>query len=144
MADSFVSRFGCYTIIWDTTERPLAWAIALTNLYAITEERHQGVIGGRTQTAVAVGFEDVAALIGIAPVTPCVPGCAAATRVESRRADRPPAVRPSFPFDQGRPGWSAGGFSDRAPTTNGRCTAGQVRLAHQSACLAEPRPAIGP
>ena len=22
MADSFVSRFGCYTIIWDTTRKP--------------------------------------------------------------------------------------------------------------------------
>ena len=24
MADSFVSRFGCYTIIWDTTRRATA------------------------------------------------------------------------------------------------------------------------
>lgn len=45
--------------------RPWAWAIALTIVYAITDELHQGVVGGRTQAAVDVGFDTAGALIAI-------------------------------------------------------------------------------
>jgi len=45
--------------------RPWAWAIVLTILYAITDELHQGVVGGRTQAAADVGFDAAGALIAI-------------------------------------------------------------------------------
>ena len=46
--------------------RPAAWAIALTVLYAITDELHQGAVDGRHASAVDVGIDAVGALVAVA------------------------------------------------------------------------------
>jgi VanZ family protein len=46
--------------------RPLAWAFALTVLYAATDELHQGFVAGRHLSAVDVGIDATGALIALA------------------------------------------------------------------------------
>jgi VanZ family protein len=48
--------------------RPWAWALALTILYAVSDEIHQGVVSGRHASPVDVGIDAVGALIAIARV----------------------------------------------------------------------------
>src|SRR5665811_806698 len=45
--------------------RPPAWALALTVLYAITDELHQGGVIGRHAAAVDVGIDATGALIAV-------------------------------------------------------------------------------
>jgi VanZ family protein len=45
--------------------RPAAWALALTVLYAISDELHQGAVDGRHASALDVGFDSVGAVIAI-------------------------------------------------------------------------------
>ena len=48
--------------------RPWAWALALTVLYAVTDELHQGGVAGRHASAVDVGIDAAGALIAVAAV----------------------------------------------------------------------------
>jgi len=48
--------------------RPWAWAIALTVLYAITDELHQGTVAGRTASPVDVAIDTAGVLIAVALV----------------------------------------------------------------------------
>lgn len=48
--------------------RPWAWALALTVLYAITDELHQGGVTGRNASAVDVGIDAAGALFAVAAV----------------------------------------------------------------------------
>ena len=48
--------------------RPWAWALALTVLYAITDELHQGGVAGRHPSAVDVGIDAAGALIAVVAV----------------------------------------------------------------------------
>ena len=48
--------------------RPGAWAMALTALYAITDELHQGAVIGRHASPVDVGIDTAGALIAIGAV----------------------------------------------------------------------------
>jgi VanZ family protein len=48
--------------------RPSAWAVALTVLYAITDEIHQGGVVGRYASAVDVGIDAAGALIAVSAV----------------------------------------------------------------------------
>ena len=49
--------------------RPWAWAVALTVLYAIFDELHQGVVVGRYASIVDVGIDAAGAVIAVAVVT---------------------------------------------------------------------------
>jgi len=53
-----------------TTARPQpwAWALALTVLYAITDELHQGGVAGRDASAGDVGIDAAGALLALAAV----------------------------------------------------------------------------
>ena len=53
------------TMAW---HRPWAWAQALTVLYAVTDEFHQGFVAGRHPSAVDVGIDAAGALIAIVAV----------------------------------------------------------------------------
>jgi VanZ family protein len=53
------------TTVWP---RPSAWALALTVLYAVSDEIHQGVVSGRHASAVDVGIDAAGALIAVAGV----------------------------------------------------------------------------
>jgi VanZ family protein len=46
--------------------RPWAWALALTVLYAITDELHQGGVTGRFASIVDVGIDAAGAVLAIA------------------------------------------------------------------------------
>ena len=48
--------------------RSATWAAALTILYAITDELHQGTVAGRHASPVDVGFDAVGAVIAILAV----------------------------------------------------------------------------
>jgi len=48
--------------------RPPAWALALTVLYAITDELHQGGVIGRHPSAVDIGIDAVGALVALVAV----------------------------------------------------------------------------
>jgi VanZ family protein len=48
--------------------RPWAWALALAVLYAVTDELHQGFVGGRHPSPVDVGIDAAGALIAIVAV----------------------------------------------------------------------------
>jgi VanZ family protein len=48
--------------------RPAAWAIALTVLYAITDELHQGAVDGRHASAVDVGIDAIGAIVAVAVI----------------------------------------------------------------------------
>jgi VanZ family protein len=48
--------------------RPWAWALALTVLYAVTDELHQGGVTGRHPSAVDVGIDAAGALIAVVAV----------------------------------------------------------------------------
>jgi VanZ family protein len=48
--------------------RPWAWALALTVLYAITDELHQGGVIGRHAAAVDVGIDAAGALVALVAV----------------------------------------------------------------------------
>jgi VanZ family protein len=45
---------------------PWAWALALTVLYAVTDELHQGVVSGRHASPVDVGVDALGAVIAVA------------------------------------------------------------------------------
>ena len=45
---------------------PWAWALAITVLYAISDEIHQGFVAGRGASAVDVGFDAIGALLAVA------------------------------------------------------------------------------
>ncbi len=49
--------------------RPWAWAIALTVLYAIVDELHQGLVTGRYASIVDVAIDAAGAVIAVAVVT---------------------------------------------------------------------------
>jgi VanZ family protein len=51
-----------------TLRRPWAWALALTILYAITDELHQAFVPGRTASGQDVGIDGAGALIAVAIV----------------------------------------------------------------------------
>jgi VanZ family protein len=51
-----------------TLRRPWAWALALTILYAITDELHQALVPGRTASGQDVGIDAAGALIAVAIV----------------------------------------------------------------------------
>jgi len=51
-----------------TWRRPLAWALALAILYAISDELHQGFVAGRHPSPVDVGIDAVGALIAVVAV----------------------------------------------------------------------------
>ena len=51
-----------------TLRRPWAWALALTILYAITDELHQAFVPGRTASGQDVGIDAAGALIAVAIV----------------------------------------------------------------------------
>jgi VanZ family protein len=48
--------------------RPWAWALACTLLYAITDEFHQGLVNGRTASAVDVAIDTAGAVIAVVGV----------------------------------------------------------------------------
>jgi VanZ family protein len=48
--------------------RPWAWAMALTVLYAVTDELHQGFVTGRHPSAVDVGIDAAGALIAVVAI----------------------------------------------------------------------------
>lgn len=48
--------------------RPAMWAIALTVLYAISDELHQGAVDGRHASALDVGFDSVGAVVAVAVI----------------------------------------------------------------------------
>jgi len=48
--------------------RPSAWALALTVLYAATDELHQGFVAGRHPSALDVGIDATGALIAVVAV----------------------------------------------------------------------------
>lgn len=48
-----------------TWPRPWAWALALTILYAITDEFHQGLVAGRHPSAVDIGIDAFGALVAV-------------------------------------------------------------------------------
>jgi len=48
--------------------RPSAWALALTVLYAATDELHQGFVAGRHPSAVDVGIDAAGALVAVVAV----------------------------------------------------------------------------
>jgi VanZ family protein len=48
--------------------RPWAWTLALTVLYAVTDELHQGFVAGRHASAVDVGIDAAGALIAVVAV----------------------------------------------------------------------------
>jgi VanZ family protein len=48
--------------------RPLAWALALAILYAITDEVHQGFVAGRNPSPVDVAIDAAGVLIAVAIV----------------------------------------------------------------------------
>jgi VanZ family protein len=48
--------------------RPWAWALAFTLLYAITDEFHQGLVNGRTASAVDVAIDTAGAVIAVVGV----------------------------------------------------------------------------
>jgi VanZ family protein len=52
--------------VTSTWRRPWAWAFALTVLYAITDEVHQGLVAGRHASAVDVAIDAAGALITVA------------------------------------------------------------------------------
>ena len=45
--------------------RPWAWAVALTVLYAASDELHQGLVGGRHASAIDVGIDATGALLAL-------------------------------------------------------------------------------
>ena len=45
--------------------RPWAWALAVTVLYAATDEIHQGFVAGRHESAIDVGIDAAGAIIAI-------------------------------------------------------------------------------
>ena len=51
-----------------TVRRPWAWALAVSVVYAITDELHQGFVTGRTASVPDVGIDAAGALIAIATV----------------------------------------------------------------------------
>ena len=51
-----------------TLRRPWAWALALTVLYAITDELHQAFVPGRNASLGDVGIDAAGALIAVAIV----------------------------------------------------------------------------
>ena len=53
--------------VTSTLHRPWAWAIALTVIYALTDEVHQGMVG-RHASALDVGFDATGALLAVAAV----------------------------------------------------------------------------
>jgi VanZ family protein len=48
--------------------RPWAWSLALTVLYAATDELHQGFVAGRHPSAVDVGIDAAGALVALVAV----------------------------------------------------------------------------
>src|SRR5450759_5068282 len=48
--------------------RPWAWALAVTILYAITDELHQGFVAGRHPSPVDVGIDAAGALVAVVVV----------------------------------------------------------------------------
>jgi VanZ family protein len=48
--------------------RPAIWAIALTVLYAITDELHQGAVSGRHASPVDVGIDAAGAIVAVAVI----------------------------------------------------------------------------
>lgn len=48
--------------------RPWAWALALTILYAVGDEYHQGFVGGRSAAAVDVAIDAAGAVIAVSVV----------------------------------------------------------------------------
>ena len=53
--------------VTSSLRRPWAWALALTVIYAITDEVHQGLVG-RHASALDVGFDATGALLAVAAV----------------------------------------------------------------------------
>lgn len=51
-----------------TWSRPWAWALALTVVYAASDELHQGLVAGRYPSGVDVAIDAVGALVAIAAV----------------------------------------------------------------------------
>ena len=45
---------------------PWAWALAITVLYAITDELHQGFVAGRAASAGDVGIDSIGAVVAVA------------------------------------------------------------------------------
>ena len=68
-----------------TLRRPSAWALALTVLYAITDELHQGLVTGRHPSVSDVVIDTVGALIAAALVA-----LVAARQATSRSGPPPP------------------------------------------------------
>ena len=48
-----------------TWQRPWAWALGLTTLYAITDELHQGAVSGRHESGVDVAIDAAGAVIAV-------------------------------------------------------------------------------
>jgi VanZ family protein len=63
--------------------RPWAWALALTVLYAVTDELHQAFVAGRTSSARDVAIDAAGAVIAVAVVV----AVAARTRSRPSRGD---------------------------------------------------------
>ena len=51
-----------------TVRRPWAWAIALTVLYAVTDELHQGTVHGRHASPIDVAIDAAGAALAILAV----------------------------------------------------------------------------
>ena len=56
-------------LVTSSLRRPWAWAVALTVLYAIVDELHQGVVSGRYASIADVGIDAAGAVIAVAVVT---------------------------------------------------------------------------
>ncbi len=64
-----LAALAWYALARTTTRRgPWAWAFALTVLYAISDELHQGIVAGRHPSPVDVGIDAAGALVAIAAI----------------------------------------------------------------------------